>query len=393
MNDIHELHHGKYGSLQGLCLTIVVGFVLFFVLNSLPDLKILPDYKEIVGGINSFPNQLAWFLMNFTEGEFYAGIITTLGLLLGAVIAWQLAIHGKKNAGIEICYGSARIWPWVFASQVLSLFFTEYLFGYIHLFGLGNAWIPTFIVIVGVPPSMVLMYGPGWKTLFTASILGAVMCTPVAYGLAQMSAFITIPGATYNVLAMAITGIIAGATCNCLPWMEKKPCLPTNNPNQEQGDYYSITWNLRRVLADLTEPQFYGNDVAGFTLIVAVIIEWTLCRGLLGGGAKALPAIILSQFISGGLGVFLYTKKYQENGWYATYVPVVCSAPAAVLMFGPKMSVILIASILGGIIGAPIAEWFGHFKPDYVHGTVNNVFAMALSTVITQAVLYCIPWI
>lgn len=68
---------------------------------------------------------------------------------------------------IVVCYESARIWPWVFASQILSLFFTEYLFGYIHLFGLGNAWIPTFIVIAGVPPSMVLMYGPGWKTLFT----------------------------------------------------------------------------------------------------------------------------------------------------------------------------------------------------------------------------------
>lgn len=90
---------------------------------------------------------------------------------------------------------------------------------------------------------MVLLYGPGWKTLFTASILGAVMCTPVAYGLTKMSAFITIPG--------------------------------------------------------------------------------------------------------------------------ATYVLVVCSAPAAVLMFGPKMSVILIGSILGGIIGNYLRkvslQWGGGF--------------------------------
>ena len=390
---MEEKKYEKYGSPAGLILTIGIGFALYYILGAVHGQLDQGAYTKLVESVYTPGNQLLWFLINWTEPEFFAGPVSTICLLAGALIAWLLSIRKSKYAGIEICYGSARIWPWVFASQVLSLIFTEYLFGYLHLFDTGLTWIPTFIVIVSVPPSMVLMYGPGFTTLLTASILGAVLCTPTAYWISQATASWGIPGAANNVLCMVVAGVIAGCVCRVLPWMKKRAIPRTGNFNDPGIDYKSPLWILRRTLADFTEPQFYGNDIAGLFVIIGVIIDWLIHPSLLCGGANQLPAILLSQFISGGLGVFLYTGRYQERGWYGTYVPVVCTSPACILLHGSTMPIILISGILGGIIGAPIAHWLEDRRPEFIHGTVPNVFAMALSTVIVSAVIMCIPWL
>ncbi|MPN58174.1 hypothetical protein SDC9_205875 [bioreactor metagenome] len=62
-------------------------------------------------------------------------------------------------------------------------------------------------------------------------------------------------------------------------------------------------------------------------------------------------------------------------------------------MFGATMPIIIISSVLGALIGAPLAEFANRNKPEYIHGTVGNVISMALSTVIVAAVIECIPWI
>lgn len=390
---MEEKKYEKYGSPAGLILTIGIGFALYYILGAVHGQLDQGAYTKLIESVYTPGNQLLWFLINWTEPEFFAGPISTICLLAGALIAWLLSIRKSKYAGIEICYGSARIWPWVFASQVLSLIFTEYLFGYLHLFDTGLTWIPTFIVIVSVPPSMVLMYGPGFTTLLTASLLGAVLCTPTAYWISQATASWRIPGAANNVLCMVVAGVIAGCVCRVLPWMKKREIPKTGNFNDPGIDYKSPLWILRRTLADFTEPQFYGNDIAGLFVIIGVIIDWLIHPSLLCGGANQLPAILLSQFISGGLGVFLYTGRYQERGWYGTYVPVVCTSPACILLHGSTMPIILISGILGGIIGAPIAHWLEDRRPEFIHGTVPNVFAMALSTVIVSAVIMCIPWL
>ena len=383
----------KCGSVTGLILTLAVGFVLYFALSAVPVLTDTQAYIKLIETISLPSSQLTWFLINWTEPEFFASPIATIFLIIGAIVAWLLSTKKTKYAGIEICYGNARIWPWVFASQVISLLMSEYLFGYLKLFDLGATWIPTFIVIVSVPPSMVLMYGPGIKTLITSSVLGSLLCTPIAYGISQITANLAIPGAFNNVLCMGIAGIVAGSVCRVLPWMEKKECPATNNTNAPEINYSSPLWVLRRTVADFTEPQFYGNEIAGAFVIIGVIIDWIINPTLVTGGGNALPAIILSQFISGGLGVFLYTGKYIERGWYGTYVPVVCTAPACILLHGTSMPVILVASIVGGIIGAPIAQWLEDRRPEFIHGTVSNVFAMALSTVVVSFIISCISWL
>jgi hypothetical protein len=62
-------------------------------------------------------------------------------------------------------------------------------------------------------------------------------------------------------------------------------------------DPYTASYNIRRTLADLTEPPFYGNDLAGFFLLIGLFLDWIFGRGILcDGGFGAIPAIVLSQF-------------------------------------------------------------------------------------------------
>ena len=396
----NEQYKQKFGSLPGLIIIVAIGFALYFGMKAIGGMHAILSYEEILGHIKNgtATGHLYWFFMNFTEPDFYGGLVSAIFILVGGFVAWLLAVKKTKWAGFEICYGQAKIWPWVFASQILSLVLTLYAFQFITMFHtLELSWVPTFIVLVSVPPSMVLMYGPGVKTLVTASVIGAAICTPAAYWINQAITTLApmhtkMPIAVANVLAMAITGIIAASVCHVLPWMKKTEIPMINNTNAPKEKPYSAKWLMRRTITDLSEPLFYGSDIASGFLIVGVILEWILNNDHSTGGAAAIPAILLSQIISGAVGVFLYTNKYIERGWYATYVPVVCIAPACVLLFGDTIPVILFSSILGAIIGAPLAEEITDRLPKFIHPTVANVTSMGVGTIMVVAVMQCMPW-
>ena len=66
--------------------------------------------------------------------------------------------------------------------------------------------------------------------------------------------------------------------------------------------------------------------------------------------------------------------------------------PACVLMFGATIPVAVFAGVLGGVLGGPVAEFFGDKLPEGVHGTVANVTSMAICTIITAVVMQALPW-
>ncbi len=296
------------------------------------------------------------------------------------------------------------MFPWVLASQLLSLGFTIFIFRYTHLLGTGEyTWLPTFITVVAVPPSLMLLYGPSYRALFTGSILSALVSYPIAFWIMdRIIPVINVPGVVANVTTMAITGIAVVKVCHLLPWMKKVPCPiidkdePELTEDEKRKAMSKPSWSLRRALADFTEALFYGNEIAGAFVIIGVSIDWILNAGHPGYGSGVLPAIILSQFIAAAVGIYLYFDKWVVNGFAGTFVPVVSVGPACVLMFGGTIPVALFAGIMGGVLGAPIAEYlFDRLvatpEEDY-HPTVGNVSAMAVCTIIVSVVMQALPW-
>ena len=377
------------GSIPGFAITVAIGFILYFGLNFLGGKSAL-TYNAIIDNITNEPiKQIAWLFMNFTEPQFYAGVFSGAAVILGGIVAWILAMKNSKYAGFDICYGSSSLFPWVLASQLLSAGLAIFVYRYINLFNLPNTtWIATFISIVGAPPSIMLLYGGSITTLLTASILGGLMCAPVATWISSaIVGPLGIPGVVANVLTMAITGTIICYICKVLPWIKAVPVKPHRKAAAPADDVYSAKWFVRRCLAEFSEAQFYGNEVAGIFVIVGAVIDWVVSAELPAYGGGLLPGILLSQFIGAAVGVLLYTCKFEDGGWYATYVPVVAVGPACVLMFGGSIPVAVFAGVLGGILGGPVADYFSTKLPEGVHGTNANVMSMALCTTVVAMVM------
>lgn len=335
--------------------------------------------------------------MNFTEAEFYAGFFASVGLILGGIIAWRFDVRNSKFAGFNICYGK-NLFPWVLASQLLSLFLTIFIFDYTRFFRSGDyTWLPTFIPVVAAPPAIILIYGPSLLTLLTASFLGGIMSFPIAFWfMNNIIPLLGVPGVVGNLLTMTITGILIASICKALPWIKQIPSKPiirnVKSEDQTRKEMEHPFWFVRRVFADFTEPQFYGNEISGFFLIVGICLDWILNVNHAASATGAIPAIILSQFIASSVGIYLYFNKYVERGWYATFVPVVSVAPACVLMFGTSISIAVTAGVLGAIIGAPLAEYFSDALPDNFHPTIGSVTSMAVTTIIVAVIIKVLPW-
>ena len=171
------------GSLTGLVISIGIGFLIYFLLGSISTQSNWLDYNTIVANANqSLFYKFIWYIMNFTEAQFYAGVFASLGIVLGGFIAWRLDVRNSPIRGFDISYGS-NLWPWVLAAQLLSLFIAIFILNYTRFFSDGQyTWLPTFITVVGIPPAIMLVYGPSIAALLTGSILGGIMGFPVGFG-------------------------------------------------------------------------------------------------------------------------------------------------------------------------------------------------------------------
>ncbi|MGM0470968.1 MAG: hypothetical protein ACQEQI_01595 [Bacillota bacterium] len=388
------------GSIVGLLSTLGLGFIIYFLLNNIRNVSQWLSYNEIVAKAgDNIGYKFIWFLMNFTEAEFYAGVLASLGIIIGGFIAWRLDVKRSKWAGFNVSYGT-NLWPWVFGSQLISLFIAIFVLNFTRYFSGGDyTWLPTFISVVGVPPAVMLIYGPSIRALLTGSTLGGILSFPIAFWLMNnILPILEVPGVVANVFTMAITGVIVLEVCRVLPWLEQKELnliksdQPKLSADEKLEQMSKPTWFIRRVLADFSEAQFYGNEIAGGFILLGVSLDWILNTGHAAYGSGAIPAIILSQFIGAAVGVYLYFNKYVEDGWYATYVPVVSVGPGCVLMFGASIPVAVFAGVLGGILGGPVAEYLAVKLPEELHPTIANVTSMGICTIVVSVVMKALPW-
>ena len=391
----------RFGSPVGFVICMAIGFALYALLGTLvnqgPALIPQLDYTGIIDGIaSSLPKQLLWFLMDFTEPQFYASVFAGAGTIIGGAVAYLLARKKSRYQGFTVCYGEHRMFPWVLASQVLSLGLTIFAFRFIDGFDATGdvTFVATFVPIVAAPSATMLLYGPSVPALITSSVLAALLCSPTATWLAaHATGPLGLPGVVANVTAMALTGFAIFIVLRELPWIEKKEIPENRGTLSPVEDTTTPLWFVRRVLAEFSEAPFYGNEVASLFIFAGLILGTVLCPAHnVNGAVDALPAIVLSQFTAASVGVALYAGKFADGGWYATYVPVVSTGPACVLALGASIPVALVSGALGGILGGPIAELVATWLPKDVHGTVANVASMAITTAFVYIAMSALPW-
>lgn len=386
--DKYKRYTNDYVSLG---VKVGLAILLYYVMNSVRHVSDFFPYEEVVLKANSSMfYKFIYFVMNFTEGEFYGGLFTTIFLIIGALFAWFLYNKNSKWQGFSIVQGTG-LWPWVFASQVLSLFLTIYVFDFTRFFSAEVMWLPTFIVVVGTPPALTLVYGPGRKKLITISLLSALFTFPFAHWLnGYVMPHLNIPSMVSNVATMAFVGFIVSIICHQLPWMvptktkisEKRAQLP-----QKQEDTFSFSWSMRRTFADFSEAWFYGNEWIGLTVLVGVLIDWFLNINHITNGSGLVPDIIMGQMIASAVGIFVYRHRFTADGWYPTFMPLVSTVPGVILMMGGGFWFSIISGILAGIMSAPVGEYIANKLPDYFPKAVGFVSGMTIVTILLSAIL------
>lgn len=340
-------------------------------------------------------SRVLWLLSDITEPQFYAAPIASIGLLLGALLAWGLQKRRHRLGGASIAYGSG-LWPWMLTAAALSIAISNLAFGWM----LEDGWQPTFVPFVCVAPALVLVYGRGWPVVFTGAALGS-LTTPLAAALiALITAPLGLPVVVANTMAMAIGTTIAFFLARALPWL-KRPATTSVEPEPLEDHSPRPTptrtfmgdavWTARRVLCDFTETQFWATEWASVGLLVGLTVQAAVASSLLSYGTELVPQILLAQVITSAIGVVLWRHLFRGGGWAPTYISLVSVAPATVLATGGAPWPLLFGALMGAVLCPLVARPISARLPADFHPFIGNVCAMAVVTSIVVPIATLLP--
>ncbi|HVV08430.1 hypothetical protein [Amycolatopsis sp.] len=336
--------------------------------------QVLRTYVPWNGNLAALTSFAAWFLSATTEPNFYTSAPAGLGMLIGGAFAHR---HRK---GFVLACGSG-LWPAVVTSALLGVLVSNLVWGWTLA---GGTWQPTFVPFVSVSPAIVLVFGPGWRNIVTGAVLGGVVTTPFSLlGTDYVCAPLGLPPVIGVTGGMAVGGLVAFALCRFLPWLHPQVAVDTPPPSK------SRMWTVRRVLADFSEAQFFGNEWASAGLILGAVVAYLLNPTSPVYGSGLFPQVLLAQFVTAAVGMALWRNRWLP--FYPTFVPIVSVAPAAVLAYGGTLQAILVGGVLGAAVAPPLAHFLARHLPAHFHPFIGNVASMSLSTALIVPALGLLP--
>lgn len=387
---------------RGFFVSLIIAAVIYALFSFVPHLNLdFLTYSDVAANAgHSLLYKLVWFIEDFTNAQFYAALFTGIGLLLGAFIAYYLNCKKKRTGGFVIVY-NYHIFPWVIASQLLSLIISDLLYTPL-LDTSGLTWIPTFIPFVSIPVIVILEYGPNIKNLLTGSILTGILATPMGVMINKyVLSPVGLPVVAANVLTMSLLGILILEVCRYLPWIEKKEKFFSEDP-QTYGSKYGeaapkedpdkVSWFVRRVFADFTEAQFYGNEWASALMLGGLLIDWIINPASVYYGNAYLPIVLAGQVIASATGIFLYHTEWKK-GFYPTFLPIVTIVPGIAGICNGDVFLTLFVAVMGGIIAPPLAAMISSHMPRGWHPMIGNTMSMACCTTLLAIVCKALPYI
>jgi hypothetical protein len=333
-----------------------------------------------------------WLANAVSEPQFYACASASVCLLLGGLFAHLARRAGWAWAGFVQACGTG-IWPAVAASSLSSLVLGNLVWGWT----LGEAtWQPLFVPLVSVAPAMVVLYGPRWRSVVTATVLGGLLTPPVAVlAVEHVCVPLDLP-----VVAGATAGMWGGAlvafwVARRLPWMPVPSAWRAGRSTADAGlpDSRSPVWVLRRALADFSEAQFFGNEWASAAMLLGALVAYAVDPSGLVYGSGLFGAVLLSQALAALAGVVLWRRRWEELGFYPTFVPVVSVAPATVLALGGTAQSVVVGALVGALVAPPVAAAISSRLPGHFHPFIGNVLSMSICTAVVVPVLDLLPGI
>lgn len=192
------------GNVSGMAIASVFAFLLCRYLPSL--VKTAPSALaekpcEANPGITRTPDYgVIWtlrrILADFSEAPFFGNELASLGLILGALLAYSLN-------PLSPVYGSGLLLPLIGAQALTSALGIMIWRRQWKLRG----WYPTYIPLVSVVPAALLTYGSSWQVIAASALLGALLAPPLACAISRRLP-VDLHAYIGNVLSMAISTLL-----------------------------------------------------------------------------------------------------------------------------------------------------------------------------------------
>ena len=340
---------------------------------------------------------LRWGLGDVSEAQFYKSELASLGLFVGAGIAYYFSKMRSKWQGFQLSYGTG-LFPWILLSSSLSLILSNIIWGWTLIE--SNSWQPTFVTFVSLPAATVLMYGRGFKIAIIGAVAGALFVTPSSLIIVNYVCVpLNLPSIIGNVLGMAIGSLIAFIlfkkfNLSCLVKQTKKQEPIEEEKEIEEKEIEPKAthsfWVVRRALADFSESQFIANEWAGLGLIIGALLAIYLNPLSISYGSGLIGNILISQMLAALTAVILWKSKWEKYGWYPTYIPISSVAPVSVLVFGGSLSSIILGAFIGACVAPPLAAFISKKLPKYQHPYIGNVVSMAITSLLALGTIHLV---
>lgn len=364
-----------------------------------PQLNLIPDYgtwfQQCADG--NVLAKLAYMISDWGDPTYQKTALGGILMIVGCFIALYAGKNSKCTFGVS--YGSGKFVPILIAQIIAS---GGSVFLYSSLFQAeGAAFVPTFVAVPSFVPALVLLYGGEWYKVLTAGVLGIFLGCPFAHFINVQ--FVTpwgLPGAVAWVTPMIVCGFVSIEVCRNLPWMTRQasdPPAPEAAPaapalGAPNAPVMNNEWFVKRVLADFTEPTFYGNELAGLLFIVGGVVSVILNPANPNYGAgNAYLVILSSQLLAAAIGIFLYWHRYFELGFYNTFVPLASLTPAFINLYGTDIHVVIVGAIVGAVFMPPVAEFVGRYTAKHFHGYIGSVVSMFVCCLVFPAIFNFVP--
>lgn len=191
------------GNVSGMAVASVLAFVLCRYLPSLvksdhsePAVEPAPEPAQALKPDYGVVWSLRRVLADFSEAPFFGNEWASLGLIVGALLAFTLN-------PLSPVYGSGLLLQLIGAQALTSALGVVIW----RRQWMRHGWYPTYVPLVSVVPAAVLTYGGSWSVIVSSALLGALLAPPLACALAaRLPSFMH--GFIGNVLSMAVSTLV-----------------------------------------------------------------------------------------------------------------------------------------------------------------------------------------
>ena len=126
------------------------------------------------------------------------------------------------------------------------------------------------------------------------------------------------------------------------------------------GAYTDVRGLASWLIVSMTEPQFYAVAPASLGLLLGGLFAHSAQRSsrrwagfVQACGTGIWPSVVGSALASLALGVLAWGWTLQPRVWQPLFVPLVATAPAMVVLYGPRLRVCVTAAISGALLTPP----------------------------------------